>query len=51
MPDDPQKPSEVDAQPDAGSTKPQSTAPGQAPKHSEVDAQPDKLVPGDPEAE
>ncbi|GEP07026.1 hypothetical protein [Methylobacterium oxalidis] len=47
MTDDKQKPSEVDAQPGTGSTKPQSAEPDQSPKPSEVDAQPDKPVSND----
>jgi len=51
MADDKQKPSEVDAQPEAGFTKPQPVEPGQAPKHSEVDALPDKPAPNDRDAQ
>jgi len=47
MANDKQKPSEVDTQPEAASTKSQLVEPGQAPKQSEVDAQPDKPVPND----
>lgn len=48
MADDTPKPSQVDAQPDAGSTKPEAPKPGEAPKHAETEAQPDRPVPNKP---
>ncbi|WP_424753323.1 hypothetical protein [Methylobacterium sp.] len=45
MADDKQKPSQVDATPEAGSTAPKPPNPDEHPKPAETEAQPDKPVP------
>ena len=50
MQDDNDKPAATDAEPDAGSTKPEKAEqPGKAPKLSETDAQPDDPSPTEPD--